>query len=82
MIILSCPFCGGKAELSGIYDSDDNRPDGNQWFVVCGDCGSKGAEFYAVDVSESHLNKEQKEKQQEERLMAQKNALDALNKRS
>lgn len=79
--MLPCPFCGGKAELSCRYDSDDNRPDGYQWFIQCGDCGSKGAEFYAEDVAEYFLNDGQRKQQAEENFMARKNALDAWNRR-
>jgi Lar family restriction alleviation protein len=79
--IASCPFCGGKADEFSRYDSDDHRPDGEQFFVECEDCGAKGAEFYAVTTNETLLNKKEKEGQREAINNARQNAINAWNRR-
>jgi Lar family restriction alleviation protein len=76
-----CPFCGGLAEMSSRYDSDDNRPDGEQFFVTCADCGAQGPEFYAVTTNEIHLNQKQRIEQRKNIEEAQENAWKAWNRR-
>ncbi len=81
MEIKNCPFCDGKAEINSRYDSDDNRPDGEQIFVECLTCGSKSGEFYAVTTNSIHLKPQQK-KEQDDYYNCQRNeAIRAWNKR-
>jgi len=80
-IILNCPFCGGKASIFSQYDSDDYRPDGNKWFVICDECGAEGSKFYARDISSMHLNETEIEKQNEARDLAIEQAITCWNKR-
>jgi hypothetical protein len=77
----NCPFCGSKAEPSCEYDSDDNRPDGEQFFIECSECGAEGAKFYAVTTNENNLSKKQVETQRKYISEAQLSAKIAWNKR-
>jgi hypothetical protein len=80
-LLKPCPFCGGKAEESSRYDSDDNRPDGEQLFIECSDCCAKSAEFYAVTINDIHLTPIQRKEQKDNLLQARKDSIEAWNKR-
>jgi hypothetical protein len=81
MELKNCPFCGGEAEQNSHYDSDDNRPDGEQLFIECKSCGARSSDFYVVTINDMHLN-EQQRKQQNSNIQNQCNeSIKAWNKR-
>ena len=82
VVMLSCPFCRGEAQEDSEYDSDDNNPDGHQFFVSCKQCGASGEKFYSCTTNEIHLNKKQKIEQKEYIKQSKISAVDSWNKRA
>jgi len=81
-VMLPCPFCGGEAQEDSEYDSDENSPDGYQFFVSCKICGATGEKFYSCTTHEIHLNTKQKIEQRENIKQSKLNAIVSWNKRA
>lgn len=79
LIIEPCPFCGGEGDHFSRYDSDENRPDGEQYFIQCKSCCAKSNEFYAETTYESNLGKELVREQRANIEKAKHNAIIAWN---
>lgn len=81
VVMRSCPFCGGEAELNSEYESDENSPDGYNHFVSCKECEARGQFFYAVHINDTNIRFARVKEQNEQIEPAASSAVEAWNKR-